>query len=186
MTLREKYEEWGIILGATEGVGKAWGNDQRKRCYIYEMLLSLYENLCCTGSRCCHQRIFYDWNFQFTMEWPIWCRKGIHFKKWQRLLPVKRKRPNVDVEVITLGTTLTPSLLSNLPGGPQGEAVYERLLKTPEEVVDEAFWKIRKRTVCYFRRATIKPASMTGKRIIQKMTISAIWDLSIKNNYWSN
>lgn len=24
MTLREKYGEWGIILGATEGVGKAF------------------------------------------------------------------------------------------------------------------------------------------------------------------
>ena len=50
---------------------------------------------------------------------------------------------NVDVEVITLGTTLTPSLLSNLPGGPQGEAVM-KTAQTPEEVVDEAFEKLGK------------------------------------------
>ncbi|MGN9275323.1 hypothetical protein [Collinsella sp. HCP3S3_E5] len=49
----------------------------------------------------------------------------------------------VDVEVITLGTTLTPSLLSNLPGGPQGEAVMKIAL-TPEECVDEAFEKLGK------------------------------------------
>lgn len=50
---------------------------------------------------------------------------------------------NIDVEVITLGTTLTPSLLSNLPGGPQGEAVMKIAL-TPEECVDEAFEKLGK------------------------------------------
>ena len=47
----------------------------------------------------------------------------------------------VDVEVITLGTTLTPSLLRNIPGGPQGEAVMKMAL-TPEECVDEAFDKL--------------------------------------------
>lgn len=50
---------------------------------------------------------------------------------------------NVDVEVITLGTTLTPSLLSNLPGGPAGEAVMKSAL-TPEECVAEAFEKLGK------------------------------------------
>ena len=51
------------------------------------------------------------------------------------------EKTGVDVEVITLGTTLTPSLLSNLPGGPQGEAVM-KIAQTPEEVVDEAFEKL--------------------------------------------
>lgn len=47
----------------------------------------------------------------------------------------------VDVEVITLGTTLTPSLLRNLPGGPAGERVMKMAMK-PEEVADEAFDKL--------------------------------------------
>ncbi|MGL5417810.1 MAG: 7beta-hydroxysteroid dehydrogenase [Clostridium sp.] len=47
-------------------------------------------------------------------------------------------KTNVDVQVITLGTTLTPSLLSNLPGGPAGEAVMRTAL-TPEACVNEAF-----------------------------------------------
>lgn len=50
---------------------------------------------------------------------------------------------NVDVEVITLGTTLTPSLLRNLPGGPAGEKVMKAAMK-PEEVADEAFDKLGK------------------------------------------
>lgn len=44
----------------------------------------------------------------------------------------------MDVEVITLGTTITPSLLSNLPGGPAGEAVMKTAM-TPEACVEEAF-----------------------------------------------
>lgn len=50
---------------------------------------------------------------------------------------------NVDVEVITLGTTITPSLLSNLPGGPAGEAVMKSALQ-PEECVEEAFENLGK------------------------------------------
>ena len=46
-------------------------------------------------------------------------------------------KTNVDVEVITLGTTLTPSLLSNLPGGPAGEAVMKAAM-TPEAWGEEA------------------------------------------------
>ena len=30
MNLREKYGEWGIILGATEGVGKAFAESGRE------------------------------------------------------------------------------------------------------------------------------------------------------------
>ena len=53
--------------------------------------------------------------------------------KMTEAVACETEKTNVDVEVITLGTTLTPSLLSNLPGGPQGEAV-----------VDEAFEKLGK------------------------------------------
>lgn len=52
-------------------------------------------------------------------------------------------KTNVDVEVITLGTTLTPSLLSNLPGGPAGEAVMKAAM-TPEACVEEAFENLGK------------------------------------------
>lgn len=53
-------------------------------------------------------------------------------------------KTNVDVEVITLGTTITPSLLKNLPGGPAGEAVMKKAL-TPEACVDEAFENLGKK-----------------------------------------
>lgn len=53
-------------------------------------------------------------------------------------------KTNVDVQVITLGTTITPSLLSNLPGGPAGEAVMKSAL-TLEACVDEAFENLGKK-----------------------------------------
>lgn len=43
----------------------------------------------------------------------------------------------VDVEVITCGLTLTPTLLKNLPGGPEGKHAIETGM-TPEEVAKEA------------------------------------------------
>lgn len=52
-------------------------------------------------------------------------------------------KTNVDVEVITLGTTITPSLLKNLPGGPTGEAVMKSAL-TAEACVEEAFENLGK------------------------------------------
>ena len=48
--------------------------------------------------------------------------------KMTEAVACETEKTNVDVEVITLGTTLTPSLLSNLPGGPQGEAVMKTCL----------------------------------------------------------
>lgn len=63
--------------------------------------------------------------------------------KMTEAVACETEKTNVDVEVITLGTTLTPSLLRNLPGGPAGEAVMKRAL-TPEAVVDEAFEKLGK------------------------------------------
>ena len=68
---------------------------------------------------------------------------GISSSPWNGQYACETEKTNVDVEVITLGTTLTPSLLSNLPGGPQGEAVM-KTAQTPEEVVDEAFEKLGK------------------------------------------
>ena len=66
--------------------------------------------------------------------------------KMTEAVACETEKTNVDVEVITLGTTLTPSLLSNLPGGPQGEAVM-KTAQTPEEVVDEAFEKLGKEKI---------------------------------------
>lgn len=45
---------------------------------------------------------------------------------------------NVDVLAITLGSTITPTLMKNLPGGPEGEAVMSRAM-TSEDCVTEAF-----------------------------------------------
>src|SRR5699024_4853788 len=50
----------------------------------------------------------------------------------------ENKNTNVDVMVVTLGTTITPSLLNNLPHGPEGEAVMKRAM-TPEACVKESF-----------------------------------------------
>ena len=52
-------------------------------------------------------------------------------------------RTNVDIEVITLGSTITPSLLSNIPGGTAGEAVMKSAL-TPEACVDKVFENLGK------------------------------------------
>ena len=49
----------------------------------------------------------------------------------------------VDVEVCTLGTTLTPTAIKNFPKGPVGEQVV-KLALTPDEVADEAFEKLGK------------------------------------------
>lgn len=53
------------------------------------------------------------------------------------------EKTGVDVEVCTLGTTLTPTAMKNLPGGPEGEKVVA-LAQTPDEVADEAFEKLGK------------------------------------------
>ena len=61
-----------------------------------------------------------------------------YIKKLTEAVAAEGESTNVDVEVITLGTTITPSLLSNLPGGPAGEAVMKTAM-TPEACVEEAF-----------------------------------------------
>ena len=51
MTLREKYGEWGIILGATEGVGKAFCERLAKEGMNVVMVgrreEKLKQNFCC-------------------------------------------------------------------------------------------------------------------------------------------
>ena len=51
---------------------------------------------------------------------------------------------NVDVLAITLGSTITPTLMKNLPGGAEGEAVMSRAM-TSEDCVSEAFDALGKR-----------------------------------------
>ena len=51
------------------------------------------------------------------------------------------KKTGVDVEAITLGTTLTPTAMKNFPKGPAGDAVVKIAL-TPDQVADEAFEKL--------------------------------------------
>ena len=53
------------------------------------------------------------------------------------------EKTGVDVEVCTLGTTLTPTAMKNFPKGPVGEQVV-KLALTPDEVADEAFEKLGK------------------------------------------
>ena len=52
-------------------------------------------------------------------------------------------RQDVDVMVATLGSTITPSWLSNQPGGEEGEAARKRAMTT-DDVVDEIFSKLGK------------------------------------------
>lgn len=227
MTLREKYGEWGIILGATEGVGQAFceklaqggmnvvmvgrrenmlkehGEELEQKYGIKTKVvradLSLKD---ATDSifaatddldmgfmsyvACLHyfgkiqdtpwekheamlnvnvynfMKCFYHYMCIFAKQdrgavinissltaissspWNGQYGAGkSYILKMTEAVASETEKTNVDVEAITLGTTLTPSLLRNLPGGPQGEAVMKRAMK-PEEVADEAFEKLGK------------------------------------------
>lgn len=222
MNLREKYGEWGVILGATEGVGKAFcqkiaaggmsvvmvGRREEKlrelaaqieRDYgvqtkvvradfsqpdAAETVFAATEGLdlgFMSYVACLHHigkiqdtpwekheaminvnvvtfmKCFYHYMQIFTAQdrgavINVSSMTGISSSPWNaqygagkafilkatEAVACECEGTGVDVEVITLGTTLTPSLLSNLPGGPSGEAVM-KVAQTPEEVVDEAF-----------------------------------------------
>lgn len=227
MNLREKYGEWGIILGATEGVGKAFCEKiasegmnvilvGRREAMLKELgeaiskehnvehkvIVADFADPKCTDKifgetkdldmgfmayvACFHtfgklqdtpwdkheQMInvnvttflscFYHYMGIFAKQdrgavinvssltglssSPYNAQYGAcksYILKLTEAVAYETAKTNVDVEVITLGTTLTPSLLSNLPGGPAGEAVMKSAL-TPEACVEEAFDKLGK------------------------------------------
>lgn len=227
MNLKEKYGEWGIILGATEGVGKAFCEKiaeggmnvvmvGRREEMLKELAAEIEEkygvqckvvkadlSLSDTAEKifaetegldmgfmsyvaCLHSfgkiqdtawedheammnvnvftfmKCFYHYMKIFAAQdrgavinvssmtgvssspWNAQYGAGkAYILKMTEAVACECEKTNVDVEVITLGTTLTPSLLRNLPGGPAGEAVMKRAL-TPEAVVDEAFEKLGK------------------------------------------
>ena len=222
MNLREKYGEWGVILGATEGVGKAFcekiadggmnvvmvGRREQKLNELGESIKEQYgvdykvvradfseddaaETVFAATDgldmgfmsyvACLHSfgkiqdvpwethqaminvnvitfmKCFYHYMQIFTAQdrgavinvssmtaissspWNGQYGAGKAYNlKMTEAVAAECENTNVDVLAITLGTTLTPSLLSNLPGGPEGEAVM-KIAQTPEEVVDEAF-----------------------------------------------
>ena len=227
MNLREKYGQWGIILGATEGVGKAFCEkiasggmnvvmvgrreemlkelgkeisdkygvehlvikadfaDSRSVDKIFEQTRELDMGFM-SYIACFHTfgklqdtpwekheqminvnvitflKCFYHYMGIFSKRdrgavinvasltgissSPYNAQYGAgksYILKLTEAVACEAAKTNVDVEVITLGTTITPSLLKNLPGGPAGEAVMKSAL-TPEECVNEAFENLGK------------------------------------------
>ena len=228
MNLREKYGQWGIILGATEGVGKAFcekiaaggmnvvmvgrreemlhelGKEISEKYGVEHLVIkadfadtSSVENIFektkdldmgfMSYVACYHTfgklqdtpwekheqminvnvvtflKCFYHYMGIFAKQdrgaiinvssltgissSPYNAQYGAgksYILKLTEAVACEAAKTNVDVEVITLGTTITPSLLSNLPGGPAGEAVMKSAL-TPEACVDEAFENLGKK-----------------------------------------
>lgn len=227
MNLREKYGEWGIILGATEGVGKAFcekiaeggmnvvmvgrreqmlnelGEEISKKYGVKHLVIRAdFADPSCTDEifektkdldmgfmsyvACFHTfgklqdtpwekheqminvnvitflKCFYHYMGIFSKKdrgaiinvssltgvssSPYNAQYGAgksYILKLTQAVACEAAKTNVDVEVITLGTTITPSLLKNLPGGPEGEQVMKAAL-TPEACVEEAFEKLGK------------------------------------------
>lgn len=222
MTLKEKYGEWGIILGATDGVGKAFCEKIASEGMNVVMVGRREEKLNELGSKitekygvehmvikadlskagevdkifeatkeldmgfmsyvaCFHAfgklqntpwekheqmlnvnitsflKCFYHYMNIFSKQdrgavinvssltgftsSPFNAQYGAgksYILKLTEAVAYETKNTNVDVMVVTLGTTITPSLLSNLPQGPEGEAVMKRAM-TPEACVEESF-----------------------------------------------
>lgn len=222
MNLKEKYGEWGIILGATEGIGKAFceklaeggmsvvmvGRREEKLQELGKELSEKYgvkhlviradfseEN--CTDKifeatreldmgfmayvACLHQfgklqdtpwedhqkmlnvnintflKCFYHYMGLFSKQdrgavinvssltgvtsSPYNAQYGAckaYILKLTEAVAYEAAKTNVDVMAITLGATLTPSYLSNLPGGEFGEQARSQAME-PKDVVDEAF-----------------------------------------------
>lgn len=227
MNLKEKYGEWGIILGATEGVGKAFcekiaangmnvvmvgrreemlknlGKEIENKYNVKTLVIvadfanpTSVENIFqqtkdldmgfMSYVACFHSfgklqdipwekheqmlnvnvitflKCFYHYMGIFSKQnrgavinvssltgissSPFNAQYGAgksYILKLTEAVAYEASKSNVDVEVITLGTTLTPSLLSNLPGGPAGEAVMKTAL-TPEACIEEAFENLGK------------------------------------------
>ena len=228
MNLKEKYGEWGIILGATEGVGKAFcekiassgmnvvmvgrrkekldqlGKEISEKYNVeHKVIVADFSKSDCTDLifeetkdldmgfmsyvACFHTfgklqdtpwekheemlnvnvitflKCFYHYMGIFSKQdrgaiinvssltaissSPYNAQYGAgksYILKLTEAVAQEASKTNVDVEVITLGTTLTPSLLSNLPGGPAGEAVM-KAAQTPEACVEEAFENLGKK-----------------------------------------
>lgn len=222
MSLKEKYGEWGIVLGATEGVGKAFceklaaeginvvlvGRREEKLNVLADEIRAEYnvETLVVradfsdessveqifektkdlkmgfmTYVACYHGfgelqnisweehmkmlnvnvitflKCFYHYLGIFTKQGhggivnvssltgisasPYNAQYGAgksYILKLTEAVAFEARKNNVDVLAITLGTTITPSLLSNLPQGPDGERVM-KAAQTPEACVEEAF-----------------------------------------------
>ena len=228
MNLREKYGEWGIVLGATEGVGEAFckklaeggmnlvmvgrreellheKGEHFKATYgveykVVKADLSEPDDACETifsategldmgfmsYVACLHHfgrfqntdlawhekclnvnvitflRVFHHYMREFAAKdrgavinvssmtgissSPYNAEYGAgkaYILKLTEAVACECENTGVDVEVATLGTTLTPTAMKNLPGGPQGDAVV-KLALTPDQVADEAFEKLGK------------------------------------------
>lgn len=227
MRLREKYGEWGIILGATDGVGKAFceriaaegmnvvmvgrreeklnemGKEITEKYGVKHMVIAadlskdgevdrIFESTkdldmgFMSYVACFHTfgrlqdtpwenheqmlnvnvisflKCFYHYMGIFAKQdrgavinvssltgftsSPYNAQYGAgksYILKLTEAVAYETENTNVDVMVVTLGTTITPSLLSNLPQGPEGEAVMKRAM-TPEACVEESFANLGK------------------------------------------
>ncbi len=227
MNLKEKYGEWGIILGATEGVGKAFceklaqggmnivmvgrreeklnelGNGLSLKYGIKHLVIKadfseahaaeeIFERTkdldmgFMSYVACLHQfgklqdtpweahekmlnvnintflKCFYHYMGIFAKQnrgaiinvssltgvssSPYNAQYGAckaYILKLTEAVAYEAAKTNVDVMAITLGATTTPSFLSNLPGGPEGEAAIKAAM-TPEDVTYEVFKELGK------------------------------------------
>lgn len=66
-----------------------------------------------------------------------------YIKKLTEAVAYEAAKTGVDVMAATLGTTLTPTLLKNAPGGGEGGKTMENAL-TPEQVADIIFDNVGK------------------------------------------
>ena len=222
MNFKEKYGEWGIVLGATEGVGKAFcekiaeygmnvvmvgrreeklkelGNEISKKYNVKHLVIRAdFATDNCTEEifektkdldmgfmsyvACLHHfgklqdtsweyhqkmlnvnintflKCFYHYMSIFSKQdrgaiinvssltgvtsSPYNAQYGAckaYNAKLTQAVAYEAAKTNVDVMSITLGSTLTPSFLSNLPGGKDGEKAIKSAMK-PEDVINEAF-----------------------------------------------
>ena len=167
--LREKYGEWGVVLGATEGVGEAFCKKLaeggmnlvmvgRREELLKEKGEKFHEeygvdykvvraDLSCPDEAC---EAVFSATEGLDMGFMSYVACLHHFGKFQHTslelteaVACECEKTGVDVEVCTLGTTLTPTAIKTFPKGPVGEQVV-KLALTPEEVADEAFEKLGK------------------------------------------